>query len=103
MGKFKKGESGNPAGRPRGAKDKAQSSIKEWVKELLDKNRATIEADLKKCEPADRLRVLLKLLEYVLPKQAAVQAKIDFEALSEEQINDIINRLTGGETNEDSN
>jgi len=36
-GKFKKGESGNPAGRPKGAKDKIARSVKKDIEETFER------------------------------------------------------------------
>ena len=65
---FKKGKSGNPSGRPKGAQNKLSETLKEWLADLLDRNRERIEEDLKALEPRDRLLMLEKLMGYVLPK-----------------------------------
>lgn len=65
---FKKGKSGNPSGRPKGAQNKLSGTLKEWLADLLDRNRERIEEDLKALEPRDRLLMLEKLMGYVLPK-----------------------------------
>ena len=38
--------------------------------------------------------MLEKLMQYVVPKQQAVSAKVDFGKMSEEQLNRVINELT---------
>lgn len=42
-------------------------------------------------------------MQYVIPKQAAQQVKLDFESLTDEQLEDIINHLTSEIKNEDPN
>ena len=89
-----KGKTGNPNGRPKGTPNKVTSEVKTWLAELIDKNRKQIEKDLKALEPKDRILIFEKLLSYVVPKMQSVEAKINLENLSDEQLNQVINELT---------
>ena len=71
---FEKGRSGNPNGRPRGAKDKATTELRNWVEQLINDNRALIESDIKSLTSNERLRFFLALLNYALPKQQSVKS-----------------------------
>lgn len=76
---FKKGTSGNPHGRPRGAKNKATKELREWVERFIADNLDTIEHDIKELEPNERVKFFLALMNYSLPKQQAVKADITDE------------------------
>ena len=74
---FHKGKSGNPTGRPRGAKGKAPKSLQERVKLLVDKNLDQLQSDLEALTPAERVKALTRLIEFVLPKRQAVEVEAD--------------------------
>ncbi|MFV0377281.1 MAG: DUF5681 domain-containing protein [Mangrovibacterium sp.] len=76
---FKKGESGNPNGRPKGAKDKATAGLREKIADILGEHFTSerIAADLEAMEPKDRLTFLTKLLEYTVPKLKQTEYKTD--------------------------
>lgn len=76
---FKKGQSGNPNGRPRGAKNKATNELREWVEKFIADNLDTIKNDIKELEPNERVKFFLALLNYTLPKQQSVKAEINDE------------------------
>lgn len=84
---------GRMGGRQKGTPNKSTATVREWVQALLDGHREQIEKDLKKLSPSQRVTTLLKLLDYILPKQQAVSAKIDFSNLSDEQLNEVVNQL----------
>lgn len=60
---------GRLGGRTAGTPNKITGTLKEWLNNLLDENREQIEKDLKLLSPKDRLIMLEKLLQYVIPKQ----------------------------------
>ena len=76
---FKKGQSGNPNGRPRGAKNKATNELREWVERFLVDNRENFINDIKELDPNERVKFFLALLNYTLPKQQSVKAEINDE------------------------
>lgn len=67
-----KRKSNNPNGRPKGTPNKTTTELRQWVVNLLSKNRAKLERDLMGiADPSERWRVVTKILEMVLPKPTA--------------------------------
>lgn len=91
---MEKGHTNNPNGRPKGTPNKITADMRGWLTAVIDKNRKQMERDLKKLEPKDRLQILEKLMQYVIPKQQAVSADIDFGRLTDDQLDTIIEQLT---------
>lgn len=91
---LKKGQTNNRDGRPKGVKNKVTTELKTWVQQLIDNNRDTLEKDLKTLEPKERWAVIEKLMSYTIPKMSSVDARIDFEKLTDEQLNSVIDELT---------
>ena len=86
-----KGKTGNPKGRPKGTPNKISKDLRLWIYNLVNGNRTQIKKDLKSLSPKDRLAILEKLMQYIVPKQQAVQ--FDYSQLDEEQLDVIINQL----------
>lgn len=73
---FKAGHSGNPSGRPQGAKDKAQNDIKQAYQSLVEGNLSNIETWLQEVaakDPAKAIELMLRLSEFILPKIKSVE------------------------------
>lgn len=94
MARHKNDGKGRLGGRQKGTPNKVTASVKEWLSALIDKNRKQIERDLKTLEPKERLQMLEKLMQYVVPKQQAVSSSIEIEHLSDEQLDEVIDGLT---------
>lgn len=92
-----KGVSNNPAGKPKGATNKANRPLKENISEFLNKNWKKIERDISQLDPYARVQAYEKLMAYVLPKQKAVEANFTIEkklsGMSEAQLDRIIDLI----------
>jgi len=89
MAQFKKGEGGRPKGKP----NKTTTDLRQFVTSLLDKNRLQIEKDFLALEPKDRVQAYERLLKFVLPTLAAVQVQTEFDNLSDQDLDKIIDNL----------
>lgn len=69
---FKKGQSGNAKGRPHGARGRVPTNVREFIKDVIDKNRTKINADLRALDPKERLDILVKLMGFVVPKPQSI-------------------------------
>ncbi len=80
---FEPGKSGNPSGRPRGSKNKADQELKQWLQMLVDGQRKQFERDLKNVQPVQRLKLLEKLMSFLIPKQQSISTedtiKLEYE------------------------
>lgn len=71
MPQYKKNQSGNRGGRPKGSPNKATADARLAFKNLMDKNTPKMQAwldEVAKEDPARAMELVLKLAEYVLPK-----------------------------------
>lgn len=73
---FVKGQSGNPKGREKGSKNRATTELRDFFRDLLEQNREQIVEDLAAIDPLSRLRIIVELSSFVLPKLASVQAEV---------------------------
>jgi predicted lipase len=55
-------------GRAKGTPNKVTTEIKDVFKQIIECNLSQIETDIMELNPKDRIDVILKLSEYVLPK-----------------------------------
>ena len=65
---MKKGQTNNLAGRPIGAKNRTTTQTRAAIVELLESRLPKINQRLDECEAKDELNILIKLLEFVIPK-----------------------------------
>ncbi len=94
---FEKGKSGNRNGRPKGSKNKGGEKLRDLITGFLEDNFNQVVQDFDNLTPRDRMKVYTDLLQYAVPKLQAVNSSIRFEDLTEEQLDEIINRLKGEE------
>ena len=77
--KYAKGHSGNPKGKPTGAKNKINIALKERVRLLIDNNFEKLESDLIKLDSQARITAIIKLMEFVLPRQHKQEIELSAE------------------------
>lgn len=86
-----KGHTNNPNGRPKGKPNKVSTDLKAVIKKIVENQFETIEKDLKAMDSKDRINTVLKLTEYILPKQR--ETRIDLSNLSDDEVDDLIQKV----------
>lgn len=82
---FKRGMSGNPYGRPVGAVNLATREIREAVTMIVNNNLQQLQTDIEGMEPRERVKYLLALMDFILPKLQRVQVQSQDEQSADEQ------------------
>jgi len=72
-GRFAEGNEGRPKGIP----NKTTTEIRETFQLLLSNNLEKIQDDLNELEPKDRIKLLLDLSSFIIPKMKSVDLKAD--------------------------
>lgn len=85
---FEKGKSGNPNGRPKGAKSRTSEEIRTLLLDFIDSNVSTLQEEFNKLDAEKKLNFIDKMLKHVLPPQIT-----DLSQLSEENLDVLLNRL----------
>ena len=69
MARQKNDGKGRLGGREKGVPNKVTGTLRDFVVNLIDQNREQIEKDLIALTPKERLQIIEKFMQYVLPKQ----------------------------------
>lgn len=93
MARQKNDGRGRLGGRAKGTPNKTTSTLKGWITQVIEENKGQMLEDLAILEPRERLQILERLMGYVIPKQQAMRATIDYNNLSDEELGCIINEL----------
>ena len=76
-GRFAEGNEGRPKGIP----NKTTTEIREAFSELLQGNLEQLKVDIASLEPASRVKLLLDMAQFVVPKLRSVDLKTDEEEI----------------------
>jgi hypothetical protein len=80
-------------GRKKGTPNKITADTKDWFVYLLNNNRERLEKALDTMDDKELWDTFQKIFPYIVPKMQSMEAKIDFNQFSDEQIDQIINEL----------
>jgi len=74
---YKKGQSGNEKGRPKGTKNKTTEQIKDLFRQFLSKNMNTLQNDFNQLDARERLVFIEKVAKIVLPSKIETDNNIN--------------------------
>lgn len=93
MARYTKGKSGNPTGRPTGATNRIIRPVKEQISDFLSDKLTELPDLWLKLSARDKVNLMKDLLPYFLPRMQTIAVGVEFEQMSDEQLNFIIDRL----------
>lgn len=101
---FEKGKSGNPQGRPKGSMNEKTAYIRDWIVSLIGSNAQSMMNDFNRLPLKERWRVITQLMPYVLPKQteAKISGQLDFNSLTDSQLDEVIKSIADKITSEEN-
>ena len=70
-GRFAEGNEG----RPKGSVNKSSNEIREAFQMLLEDNLPTLKRDISSLEPKERVKFMLDLASFIIPKMKAIDVK----------------------------
>ncbi len=76
---FKKGKSGNPSGKPKGAVNKTTQPLRESITAFLENNWNKVQLEFDKLDAKEKLQFFEKLLQYSVPKMQAISHDMDID------------------------
>lgn len=90
---YKTGQSGNPNGRKKGAINKFAVPIKTQLSDFLNEKIQELPAIWNKLNARDKAQFLKDLLPFFIAKMQAISLEVEFEKLSDEQLEILCNQL----------
>lgn len=68
---------GRFGGRQKGTKNKDTAALRELLFDVVAENLPKVREDLAALQPRDRIAMLEKLMQYVMPRMQAVEARVE--------------------------
>ncbi len=89
---FKKGHSGNPQGRRKGAKGRTPEELRKALQSFIDRNFENLQQEFDSLDAEKKLLFMEKLLRHILPRPLN-----ELDRLTDEQLDELIKRLKNHE------
>lgn len=90
---FRKGHSGNPAGRRPGTKNKIGAALRQRIEAFLSEQFDMIASDFTAMQPAERQKLFIALLPYCIGKKQDLSIDTQLSHLSDTQLDMILNTI----------
>ena len=69
----------NTNGRPKGSTNKATSKVREAFTQLVEQNLNQMQQDLDSLDPKDRIKLIIDLANFTIPKLRAIELQADIQ------------------------
>ncbi len=92
----KKGQTGNPAGRPAGTPNKQNRQLRAVILEFLEGNFDQIKMDFEALQPGQRVKLYIDLLSYALPRLETIsvsESELKIENLSDSALEQLTKHI----------
>jgi hypothetical protein len=99
---FEKGQSGNPDGRPKGSGNKESQKVKAIISEMLtdSTNVEKVKKEFAALSGRDLVKAYQDFMPYIVPKLSNTSLDIDIEKLSDEQLDELYQRIINSSNND---